>query len=111
MENIKLIKSECTTVIMPTLQNQIFSSISALINQSKKWVELLLAIIQPKFKISLYFFTLNMPTLQKITEFKSSRVCDNQSLNCQFAQAGTHFPNWAVVQNYHSFSLNDICGS
>ena len=74
MEDIKLIKSECTTVIMPTLQNHIFSSISTLINQSKKWIELFLALIQPKFKSLLYFFTLNMPTLHKITEFKSSRV-------------------------------------
>ena len=32
-----------------------------------------LAIIQPKFKSLLYFFTQNMPTLHKITEFKSSR--------------------------------------
>ena len=73
MEDIKLIKSECTTVIMLTLQNHKFSTISTLINQGKKWVELFLAIIQPKFKSSLNFFTLNMPTLHKITKFKSSR--------------------------------------
>ena len=63
---------------MPLLQNHILDSISTLINQSKKWVEFCLAIIQPIFKSLYYFFTQNMLTLHKITEFKSSRVVDRR---------------------------------